>query len=68
MIVEMKDLISSKIAAEKLGISIRRVQALVTSGKLPAQKIGNSFVIQEEDLEFVKERTPGRPKKEDPQK
>ena len=57
----MKDLISSKEAAEKLGLSIRRVQALITSGRLPAQKIGNSFVVREKDLELVKERKPGRP-------
>jgi excisionase family DNA binding protein len=57
----MKDLISSKEAAKKLGVSIRRVQALITSGKLPAQKIGNSYVVQEKDLELVKNRQPGRP-------
>ncbi|HLM60139.1 MAG TPA: helix-turn-helix domain-containing protein [Pyrinomonadaceae bacterium] len=59
----MKNLISSKEAAEKLGLSLRRVQALITSGRLPAQKIGNSYVVNEKDLEFVKERTPGRPSK-----
>jgi len=63
MIAVMKDLISSKEAAEKLGISLRRVQALITSGKLPAQKIGNSYVVQEKDLALVRERTPGRPPK-----
>lgn len=57
----MKDLISSKEAAEKLGLSLRRVQALITSGRLPAQKIGNSYVVNEKDLELVKERMPGRP-------
>lgn len=57
----MKNLISSKEAAEKLGLSLRRVQALITSGRLPAQKIGNSYVVIEKDLELVKERTPGRP-------
>lgn len=61
----MKNLISSKEAAEKLGISLRRVQALITNGRLPAQKIGNSYVVNEKDLELVKERTPGRPKKQD---
>ncbi len=59
----MKNLISSKEAAEKLGLSIRRVQALITSGRLPAQKIGNSYVVSEKDLELVKERNPGRPTK-----
>jgi hypothetical protein len=40
------------------------VQALIISGKLPAQKIGNSYVVQEKDLELVWERIPGRPKKQ----
>ena len=62
MITVMKNLISSKEAAEKLGLSLRRVQALITSGRLPAQKIGNSYVVSEKDLELVKMRTPGRPK------
>lgn len=43
------------------GLSLRRVQDLITDGRLPAQKIGNSYVINEKDLELVKERTPGRP-------
>jgi excisionase family DNA binding protein len=59
----MKDLISSKEAAEKLGLSLRRVQALITAGRLPAQKIGNSYVVDEKDLELVKERKAGRPTK-----
>lgn len=63
MIAVMKNLISSKEAAEKLGLSLRRVQALITAGRLPAQKIGNSYVVNEKDLELVKERTPGRPSK-----
>lgn len=59
----MDKLISTKEAAEKLGISLRRVQALVTSGRLPAQKIGNSYVMREDDLALVKERKAGRPKR-----
>lgn len=61
----MIDLISTKEASEKLGLSIRRVQALITSGRLPAQKVGNSYVIQEKDLEYVKERKVGRPPREE---
>ena len=60
----MKDLISSKEAAEKLGLSIRRVQALITDGRLPAQKIGNSYIVREKDLELIRGRTPGRPAKQ----
>jgi len=59
----MNDLISTKNAAEKLGLSLRRVQALITSGRLPAQKIGNSYVVREKDLELVQIRKAGRPKK-----
>ncbi len=59
----MDNLISTKEAAEKLGLSLRRVQALITVGRLPAQKIGNSYVVREKDLEAVKERKAGRPKK-----
>jgi excisionase family DNA binding protein len=59
----MIDLISTKEASEKLGLSIRRVQALITSGRLPAQKIGNSYVIEEKNLKLVRERKPGRPSK-----
>jgi len=43
-------------------LSLRRVQALTTDGRLPAQKIGNSYVIRDKDLELVKVRKPGRPK------
>jgi excisionase family DNA binding protein len=49
-------------AAEKLGVSRRRVIALITSGRLPAQKIGRDYLIQEQDLGFVADRRPGRPK------
>lgn len=60
----MNDLISTKEASEKLGLSIRRVQALITSGKLPAQKIGNSYVVKESDLQLVEDRPTGRPPKD----
>jgi len=57
-------LLSAKEAAEKLGVSDRRVRFLITSGKLPATRVGNSYVIQESDLKVVAERKNGRPKKE----
>jgi len=56
-------IISSKEAADHLGISVRRVQALVKSGKLPAQKFGTAYMINEKDLKLVKDRKPGRPRK-----
>jgi excisionase family DNA binding protein len=57
----MNSLISTKQAAERLRISVRRVQALIAAGRLPAQKIGNSFAINESDLHLASGRKNGRP-------
>jgi excisionase family DNA binding protein len=56
-------LISTAVAAEKLGVHITRVQVLIREGRLPAQKIGGSYVINESDLTLVADRKPGRPPK-----
>jgi excisionase family DNA binding protein len=58
-------LLSVKESAEILGVNRQRIQALITEERLPAQKIGNSYVIKESDLELVKERKTGRPSKKD---
>jgi len=55
-------LLTTKEAAEKLGVTVRRVQAMITNGKLAAQKLGRDYVIDEAELESVKERKIGRPK------
>lgn len=57
------DFLTTKQVAEKLGVTTRRVQALVTDGRLPAQKIGRDYLILEKDLKLVAERKVGRPKK-----
>ena len=51
-------------AAEKLGVSRRRVLAMITNKQLPADKFGDAYMIDEKDLQLVKDRKPGRPKKE----
>jgi excisionase family DNA binding protein len=56
-------LISTSEAAEKLGVHITRVQVLIREGRLPAQKIGRTYVVDEDDLKLVAERKPGRPRK-----
>jgi excisionase family DNA binding protein len=61
-------LISTAEAAKKLGVHITRVQALIKGGRLPAQKIGGSYVIDEGDLRLVKDRKPGRPPNADQSK
>jgi excisionase family DNA binding protein len=56
-------LISSAEAAERLGVHITRVQVLIREGRLPAQKIGRTYVVNENDLKLIEDRKPGRPPK-----
>ncbi len=62
------DLITTKEAAEKLGVSMRRVTALIKDGRLPSQQVGREHLIKESDLELVQNRQAGRPKKAAAQK
>ena len=57
----MIKLISAKEASKKLGIDDSRVRVLIRDGRLPAQKIGRTWVIDPKDLKLVKDRKPGRP-------
>jgi excisionase family DNA binding protein len=50
-------------AAERLGISVRRVQQLVKAGRLPAGQFGGALMIEEKDLKLVENRKVGRPRK-----
>ena len=60
----MNNLIGTKEAAEKLGVSLRRVQQLIELGTLPAQRIGRDYLIQEKDLSnVIIHGKAGRPKK-----
>jgi excisionase family DNA binding protein len=64
----VKGYLTTKEAAEKLGISVRRVVALINSGSLPSSQIGRSHVIKESDIKLVQDRKPGRPSKTDSKK
>ena len=55
--------ISTNEAADVLGITRQRVLQLITSGRLPAEKFANVYMIRRADLRQVEERTPGRPPK-----
>ncbi len=57
----MNSLIGTKEASKRLNISVRRVQTLIASGRLPAEKIGNSFAIKPTDLQLITGRKSGRP-------
>jgi len=54
-------ILSTCQAANELGISPRRVNALIADGRLPAQKIGTVHLINAADLDKVRDRPTGRP-------
>lgn len=56
----MSDL-TTKQASEILGVSRRRVIALIEQGKLKARKFSNVYVIAPKDLDAVRDRKSGRP-------
>ena len=58
------NVIGTAVAAQRLGISPDRVRALIKAGRLPAQKFGRDYVIDPKDLALVKNRKPGRPRKQ----
>jgi excisionase family DNA binding protein len=51
--------ISTKEAAKRLGVSYRRLLALIESGRLPAQKLLRDWFILPEDLKKVEYRPYG---------
>ena len=55
--------ITTPTAAKRLKISTRRVQQLIKSKRLPSVQFGREHFIKVSDLELVKERPTGRPKK-----
>lgn len=55
------EMISTKEAAKELGVTTIRVRALISAGRLPAQKIGRDWIICRSDLDLVRVRKPGRP-------
>jgi excisionase family DNA binding protein len=57
-------LLTAKQAAKILGVHHSRVRVLIREGRLPAQKVGRDWIIMEPDLELVRVRKPGRPKKQ----
>lgn len=56
-------LLTTREAAQILGISVPRVHALIRGKRLPAQKHGRDYFIKKSDLKLVANRKPGRPRK-----
>jgi excisionase family DNA binding protein len=57
-------LLTTKEVAGRLGVSVRRVHALIQAERLHAEKFGRDYMIKEEDLKSVQDRKPGRPPKD----
>ncbi len=61
----MNELTAQQVA-ERLGVTVRRVQAMIKDGRLPASRFGRALVIRESDLALVADRKTGRPPKAKP--
>jgi excisionase family DNA binding protein len=60
----VKGYLTTQEAATKLGVSVRRVVALINSGNISSTRIGRSHLIKESDLKLIQNRKPGRPIKD----
>ena len=56
------ELLTTQQAGEILGVSRRRVIALIEQGKLRANKFASVYMIAQKDLEAVRKRKNGRPR------
>jgi excisionase family DNA binding protein len=59
----MDKLLTTKEAAERLGVTAGRIRQMIVDGQLPAVKMGRDNFINEPDLKLVEDRKPGRPRK-----
>ena len=55
--------ISTAEAAKRLGVTQSRVQKMIAAKRLNATKVGNVWLIDPKDLDAVKDRKVGRPRK-----
>jgi excisionase family DNA binding protein len=56
-------IISTTEAARRLNVSPSRIRAMIDSGRLKAIKVGKVWLINPKDLDAVKDRKVGRPRK-----
>jgi excisionase family DNA binding protein len=61
---DSEELLSVQEAADRLNLTRVRVNQLIDEGKLPAKKVGRSYVIKSSNLHLVEKRNKaGRPPK-----
>jgi len=56
-------IISTAEAATRLGVTQSRVQKMIAAKRLKAIKVGREWLIDPKDLDAVKDRKVGRPRK-----
>ena len=56
-------MLTTEEAGRHLGVTSTRVRAMITAGRLTAQKFGPVYMILESDLQAVENRKTGRPPK-----
>ena len=56
-------IISTAEAARRLGVTANRVRAMIRAKRLKAIKVGHEWLIDPKDLDTVKDRKVGRPRK-----
>ncbi len=54
-------LLTTEDVGGRLGVTATRVRAMISAGRLPAQKFGPVYMILESDLHLVENRKTGRP-------
>lgn len=59
----MMALITTRQAADKLGVHITRIQQFIKAKRLPFQRYGRDYLIDESDLDSLVIYEPGRPSK-----
>ena len=61
--MSLEGFLTTKEVADKLNVSVGRVQQFIAEGRLPATKIGQTNLVKESDLKLVQDRKTGRPPK-----
>jgi len=56
-------IISTAEAAKRLNVTADRVRKMIVSKRLKAIKVGREWLIDPKDLELLKDRKVGRPRK-----
>ncbi len=58
--MEKDNLLTTSEVAERLGVTRWRINAMIRDNRLKAEKFGQIYLINEKDLEAVKNRKVGR--------